>query len=111
MVLNILSVVIVIIIHIVVAVFMLGGMLLTMNGYNDKAAEAAITAYGIVQVIALLINGICAFLICRIAQNKFEFGSFAAFATSVGSSIVIAGILTVFAVGIGIAFGDMAFRR
>lgn len=100
----------VIIIHAVAIFLGFGTMLLAMNGYNDRAAEAAIPAYIISQIIFVVISAVCVFLFCWLFQNKLQWNVFLSGTLAIVISLILVGILTMVAIGIGIGFGDMAFR-
>lgn len=85
-------------------------MLLAMNGYNDRAAEAAIPAYIISQVVVGLISITLVFLSIWVFQDKLKWNVFGSAILSIIIGIFISVILTVVAIGIGISFGDRAFR-
>jgi uncharacterized membrane protein len=108
---NIVSAVIVVIIHAVLAVFGVGAMLLTMNGYNDKAAEAAIFANGVSQIVFVIISASFAVLACWYFQSKLNWNALPSIAMSVLVSMVVVVVLTVVAFGIGAISGDIAFKR
>lgn len=108
---KIISCAIVIIIHGVAALFGIAVMLLAMNGYNDRAAEAAIPAYIISQIIFIIFPVVCTFLLCGLFQDKLQWNSYLAASVATLISIVLAAVLTVISIAIGIGFGDAAFRR
>jgi hypothetical protein len=111
MIAKIISVIVVVVAHAAGAFMGFGIMLLSMNGYNDAAAEAAMPAYGIAQVIFIIGTGILTLLGCWFFQNKLEWNAAGSAALSIGISLVIAVIATFIAMGIGMSFGDAAFRR
>ncbi len=108
---KIISCVIEIIIHAIIGFFGMAMMLLAMNGYNDAAGNAAILAYIISQIIFVCISVSCIFLLTWIFQSKLQWSVNSSLAVSVLISLFIAVILTFVAIGIGIGFGDMVFRK
>lgn len=111
MVAKIVSILIVAVLYVLLSVFGLATMLLAMNGYNDRAAEWAIPAYVISQIIFALISFTVAFLSVWMFQDKLNWNVFVASILSIIIGLFIAVILTIVAIGVGIGFGDWAFRN
>jgi cell division protein FtsW (lipid II flippase) len=108
---KIICIVIILVIHIGLAVTGFGIMLLSMNGYNDAAAEAAMPAYAFTQLLFAIILSVVAFFICWFFLDKLMWNVFISSLITVVITIAISVVLTFLAIGIGIGFGDMAFRR
>lgn len=107
---KIITIILTIIFHSISVFLGFGMMLLAMNGYNDRAANAAIPAYIISQIIFIIISAGCSFIVCWFTQNKLQWNIYGAVSISVILGLIITVILTFIAILIGIVFGDMAFR-
>lgn len=106
MIANVVSLILTLIINGIVSFALFFGLIIAMNGYNEKDGQWGLLAFIVIAGISLILTAILSFLTCKLGQNKWQWNAIVAALVSVIGFSVINGVVNFVGVLIAIAIAE-----